>query len=109
VEGLPVEAELFRAGGRTDTTNLTAAFRNVAKAPKMTPAFPRDRTFVFSVTIFLTSKKFHMARTETYESKNRALFRFLWVQKFDTRSWGFRLFFFFSRIKFLLFKNLKQA
>jgi hypothetical protein len=31
----PVGAELFHAGGRTDMTKLTVAFRNFAKAPKI--------------------------------------------------------------------------
>ena len=30
----PVGAELFHAGGRTDMTKLTVAFRNFANAPK---------------------------------------------------------------------------
>jgi len=30
----PVEAELFRADGRTDMTKLVVAFRNVANVPK---------------------------------------------------------------------------
>ena len=30
----PVAAELFHAGGRTDMTKLTVAFRNFANAPK---------------------------------------------------------------------------
>ena len=33
----PVEAELFVAERRTDTTKLTVAFRNVANAPKRVP------------------------------------------------------------------------
>jgi hypothetical protein len=32
---LPVGAELFHAGGQTDMTKLTVAFRNVANAPKI--------------------------------------------------------------------------
>jgi hypothetical protein len=30
----PVAAELFHAGGQTDMTKITVAFRNFAKAPK---------------------------------------------------------------------------
>jgi hypothetical protein len=32
----PVGAEMFHAGGRTDMTKLTAAFRNFANASKVT-------------------------------------------------------------------------
>jgi len=31
----PVDAKLFHADGRTDTTKLIVAFSNFAKAPKM--------------------------------------------------------------------------
>ena len=43
---LPVEAEFFRANGRTDVTKLAVAFRNFANAPKrnMKPA-PCTRRF----------------------------------------------------------------
>jgi hypothetical protein len=34
-----VEAELFHAEGRTDTTKLKLAFRNFANAPKMASLF----------------------------------------------------------------------
>jgi hypothetical protein len=34
IKNRPVGAELFHADRRTDTTKLTVAFRNFAKAPK---------------------------------------------------------------------------
>jgi len=39
----PVGAELFNAGGGADTTQLTAAFRNFANAPK-NPVLNLQRT-----------------------------------------------------------------
>jgi hypothetical protein len=41
----PVEADLFHAGGRTDTTKLTVASRNFANAPNTVAYLRQPVTF----------------------------------------------------------------
>jgi len=53
----PVEADLFDAGGRTDTTKLIVAFRNFANAPntvaylRQPVTFPEFKVFVQATLI----------------------------------------------------------
>jgi hypothetical protein len=48
----PVGAELFHVDGRTDTTKLIVAFRNVANAPKTV----NSRLYEFKTVDYMSSK-----------------------------------------------------
>jgi hypothetical protein len=50
-----VEAELFHADGQTDTTQLTVAFRNSAKAPKKTQIKFSSTAVTIQLRIFTIS------------------------------------------------------
>jgi hypothetical protein len=51
---LPVVAELFRAGGRTDKTKLIVAFRIFVKCLKMDPPPPKKKVLDVDFCIYFT-------------------------------------------------------
>jgi hypothetical protein len=60
---LPVGAELFQAGGRTDTNKLIVAFNNFANAPKRTRDIIKNRCWIF---YDLAMNPWHCIMASTY-------------------------------------------
>jgi hypothetical protein len=57
---LPVVAELFRAGGRTDTTKLIVAFRIFVKVPKNGPLKKKGLDVDFCIYFTLVTILSHL-------------------------------------------------